>query len=166
LRLKHDCIRLIPLSEGDVYYQCEKSKIITHRNVAGVSPIFRYESRLQRRILGQQEGEEKDVLIDNHYRKIYKEITPQPLVSKEHTAQLKSTEAAQVQQQFLKGQVNVLSCSTTFELGVDVGSLETVFLKNVPPSPANYIQRAGRAGRQAFLDGICADLLLAPLTRP
>jgi hypothetical protein len=53
-----------------------------------------------RRILGQQEGEEKDVLIDNHYRKIYKEITPQPLVSKEHTAQLKSAEAAQVQKQF------------------------------------------------------------------
>ncbi len=148
LQLKHDCIRLIPLSEGDVYYQCEKSKIITHRNVAGVSPIFRYESRLQRRILGQREGEERDVLIENHYRKIYQEITPESLVSKEHTAQLVSTEAAQVQQQFLNGQVNVLSCSTTFELGVDVGSLETVFLKNVPPSPANYIQRAGRAGRR------------------
>jgi ATP-dependent helicase YprA (DUF1998 family) len=148
LQLKHDCIRLIPLSEGDVYYQCEKSKIITHRNVAGVSPIFRYESRLQKRILGQREGEEKDVLIDNHYRKIYQEVAPEPLVSKEHTAQLKSTEAARVQQQFLNGQVNVLSCSTTFELGVDVGSLETVFLKNVPPSPANYIQRAGRAGRR------------------
>jgi ATP-dependent helicase YprA (DUF1998 family) len=148
LQLKHDCIRLIPLSEGDVYYQCEKSKIITHRNVAGVSPIFRYESRLQKRILGQREGEEKDVLIDNHYRKIYQEVAPEPLVSKEHTAQLKSTEAAQVQQQFLKGQVNVLSCSTTFELGVDVGSLETVFLRNVPPTPANYIQRAGRAGRR------------------
>ena len=148
LQLKHDCIRLIPLSEGDVYYQCEKSKIITHRNVAGVSPIFRYESRLQKRILGQREGEEKDVLIDNHYRKIYQEVAPEPLVSKEHTAQLKSIEAARVQQQFLNGQVNVLSCSTTFELGVDVGSLETVFLRNVPPTPANYIQRAGRAGRR------------------
>jgi ATP-dependent helicase YprA (DUF1998 family) len=148
LRLKHDWIRLIPLSEGDVYYQCEKSKIITHRNVAGVSPIFRYDSQLQQRILGQRGGEERDVLIENHYRKIYQEITPESLVSKEHTAQLKSTEAARVQQQFLNSQVNVLSCSTTFELGVDVGSLETVFLKNVPPSPANYIQRAGRAGRR------------------
>ncbi len=148
LQLRHDCIRLIPLSEGDAYYQCEKSKIITHRNVAGISPIFRYESRLQKRILGQREGEEKDVLIENHYRKIYQEVEPEPLVSKEHTAQLASVEAARVQQQFLNGQVNVLSCSTTFELGVDVGSLETVFLKNVPPSPANYIQRAGRAGRR------------------
>jgi hypothetical protein len=78
LQLKHDCIRLIPLSEGDVYYQCEKSKIITHRNVAGVSPIFRYDSRLQQRILGQRGGEERDVLIENHYRKIYQEITPEP----------------------------------------------------------------------------------------
>jgi hypothetical protein len=148
LQLKHDCIRLIPLWQGDAYYQCTKSKTITHRDVAGVSPIFRYESTLQKRILGQKEGDERDVLLDNHYRTIYQEIKPESLVSKEHTAQLLSTEAATVQKEFLDGRVNVLSCSTTFELGVDVGSLETVFLKNVPPAPSNYIQRAGRAGRR------------------
>lgn len=67
----------------------------------------------------------------------------------EHTAQWTANEAATIQQQFVNGQVNLLSCSTTFELGVDVGELQSVFLRNVPPTTANYVQRAGRAGRRA-----------------
>src|SRR6056297_3154975 len=66
----------------------------------------------------------------------------------EHTAQWKHEKALNTQNEFTEGKINVLSCSTTFELGVDLGDLESVLLKNMPPSPANYVQRAGRAGRR------------------
>lgn len=71
------------------------------------------------------------------------------LRSEEHTAQLASELGQQTQEAFQCGQVNVLSCSTTFEMGIDIGSLQSVVLRNVPPSTVNYLQRAGRAGRRA-----------------
>lgn len=85
---------------------------------------------------------------DNHYREVAQSLQPFPMRVSEHTAQFRSTEAARRQQEFLDGTINALSCSTTFELGVDVGELETVVLRNVPPTTSNYIQRAGRAGRR------------------
>ena len=43
--------------------------------------------------------------------------------------------------------VSALFCSPTMELGVDIGTLSVVHLRNVPPNPSNYAQRSGRAGR-------------------
>lgn len=44
--------------------------------------------------------------------------------------------------------LNVLVCTPTLELGVDIGALGCVLLRGVPPKPSNYVQRSGRAGRR------------------
>lgn len=87
------------------------------------------------------------LLDGNHYAKLYQSALMQPLHIKEHTAQLGREEQQRYQEMFVNKDINALSCSTTFEMGVDVGDLETVYLRNMPPSPSNYVQRAGRAGR-------------------
>lgn len=67
----------------------------------------------------------------------------------EHSAQLAARRLQQLERRFRAGKVNVLSCSTTMEMGVDIGGLSAVAMNNAPPSPANYLQRVGRAGRRA-----------------
>lgn len=85
---------------------------------------------------------------DDHYEHLYRTMEVCPLRAEEHTAQLTREVGSEIQEQFLAGTINVISCSTTFELGVDVGELQSVLLRNVPPTTANYVQRAGRAGRR------------------
>ncbi len=71
-----------------------------------------------------------------------------PLRVEEHTAQIATQRGSAYQRAFADGSVNILSCSTTFEMGVDLGDLNCVFLNGMPPAVANYRQRAGRAGRR------------------
>lgn len=68
----------------------------------------------------------------------------------EHSAQVPAAARTSSELKF-KGTgdaVNCLVCTPTLELGVDIGQLDSVLMRNVPPLPANYFQRAGRAGRR------------------
>lgn len=131
------------MSEEDARWRCDRCGGITNLNVRDVCGRFRCTGSLRpwtAPTAGPAEG---------HYRFLYRTLDPIPLAASEHTAQWTSDEAARIQQEFIDGKVNVLSCSTTFELGVDVGELQSVVLRNVPPTVSNYIQRAGRAGRRS-----------------
>jgi hypothetical protein len=66
----------------------------------------------------------------------------------EHSAQQSADKLQRYEDMFKAGKINVLNCSTTMEMGVDIGGISAVVMNNVPPHPANYLQRAGRAGRR------------------
>lgn len=69
-------------------------------------------------------------------------------VAAEHSAQQSSDRLGHYEKAFKRGELNLLSCSTTMEMGIDIGGIAMVAMNNVPPHPANYLQRAGRAGRR------------------
>ena len=78
----------------------------------------------------------------------------------EHSAQLDGERLRAFEGRFKSGKLNVLSCSTTMEMGVDIGGLSAVVMNNAPPSSANYLQRAGRAGRRG--EGVSFAITLCP----
>jgi ATP-dependent helicase YprA (DUF1998 family)/very-short-patch-repair endonuclease len=69
------------------------------------------------------------------------------LEAHEHTAQVDNETRQEREKRFREGNLPILYCSPTMELGVDIASLNAVNMRNVPPTPANYAQRSGRAGR-------------------
>lgn len=127
-------------TEANPVYFCEKCGKTTMTNCGGKCISVKCDGKLRR-------ISHEDLIRGNHFAKLYATEKMQPLHIREHTAQLGRGEQQKYQEMFINKELNALSCSTTFEMGVDVGDLETVYLRNMPPSPANYVQRAGRAGR-------------------
>ena len=85
----------------------------------------------------------------NHYVFSYLEGKASTARAREHTASLSTELREEIEREFSDGKINLLSCTTTMEMGVDLGDLEAVINLNIPPGIGNYQQRTGRAGRRA-----------------
>ena len=84
-------------------------------------------------------------------------------IAAEHSAQQSRLRLRQYTEAFKQSEpkINVLHCSTTMEMGVDIGDIDIVLMDTIPPTAANYLQRAGRAGRnrqsRALAFSLCSN---------
>lgn len=111
-----------------------------------------------------QKGDGRTIAADLIKKRSYKPLTPKvneyfkrfyqidfntlkPVEGREHTGQINSQKRRDREKEFREGKIGALFCSPTMELGIDISDLSIVHMRNVPPSPSNYAQRSGRAGR-------------------
>jgi hypothetical protein len=127
-------------------YKCPVTKQLWSRHAAGCAPEPSCKS------LAEISRDEADA--SPRYGRLRRELLQSPIFKQglwavEHSAQLAPKENRRLQDLFKAGARNILSSTTTLELGIDIGGLNAVLMGNIPPGKANYLQRAGRAGRRA-----------------
>ncbi len=127
-------------------YRCPTTRHIWPREVLGCAP--------EARSTALEQVDEESLDRDPKVMRQRREFTSSPIFTRglwaeEHSAQLSAKENRRLQDLFKAGIRNILSSTTTMELGIDIGGLSAVLMSNVPPGKANYLQRAGRAGRRA-----------------
>ncbi|MBI4245514.1 MAG: DEAD/DEAH box helicase [Planctomycetes bacterium] len=100
--------------------------------------------------LNEKGNSDSAVNANKFYITLYKLLSnkTKTFVAKDHTAQVEYDDRQERENMFREGDINLLCCSPTMELGIDIGELSLVQMRNAPPTPANYAQRSGRAGRK------------------
>jgi len=131
----------IGIKHSEGRYVCQSCRLARSRPTpGGVCPAYRCKGRL---IYQHWDEEHYDVVQ-------YTKLDFVPLIPREHSAQVPQDDRLKYEREFKEKEstVNCLVATPTLELGVDIGQLEMVLMRNVPPSPASYVQRSGRAGRR------------------
>lgn len=131
-------------ADGDVLYRCTKCGGRSQRNIDGQCSAWRCEGTLV-----AIDAAEKLLMQEQHHYVNRYVSKPLAALAREHTAAIGADLRTDIEEKFRQGEMNMLSCTTTMEMGVDIGDLEAVLCRNVPPGISNYQQRAGRAGRRA-----------------
>ena len=139
-RLNPGCLR-VNLVDETAIWECDTCASVCLTNIRSSCP----KSRCRGRLVGMDDQS----LVENHYRILYEQgALPPKFRAEEHTAQIETEKAKERQDEFKAGHIHLLSSSTTFEVGVDLGDLDVAFLRNIPPEAFNYAQRVGRVGRR------------------
>ncbi|MFZ4441580.1 MAG: helicase-related protein, partial [Syntrophales bacterium] len=95
----------------------------------------------------------REAPVADYYGHLYATGDVQRIFTAEHTGLLKRDKREKLEKDFMQesqspGSPNLLSCTPTLELGIDIGDLSSVILCSVPPAQSNYMQRIGRSGRK------------------
>lgn len=126
--------------KGVTGYRLRSSAIVLHagKGEHGAS------DPLRRRYQNEQKPR-----VVTYFRDLYRDHSRDlaGLRAAEHTAQVPADVRMDREREFTEAELPLLFCSPTMELGVDIAELNAVGMRNVPPTPANYSQRSGRAGR-------------------
>ncbi|HZT71843.1 MAG TPA: DEAD/DEAH box helicase [Terriglobia bacterium] len=150
LRLNWLCLQWKLETDDSPLYRCSVCGSLGRVNVRKVCPVRDCNGTLKETSLRELASQKFSPA--RHYLHLLRDKRPKPLRVEEHTAQIAPRARREIEKEFREdyvGSIDVISGSTTFELGIDLGSVNAIFLANMPPEIANYRQRAGRAGRRA-----------------
>jgi hypothetical protein len=132
---------LLSTPEGTSHKVCKKCGLVHHFQEVNLCTGSKCQDLIERNF--------DDNYFRFEYQRGFSDVIP--LSAAEHSAQIDGETRKDLEVRFRnpKEALNVIVCTPTMELGIDIGKLSAVYMRNVPPSPSNYAQRAGRAGRRS-----------------